>query len=471
MKSFIFIALVFVINLSANASYRGAQQIYQQGDIARYPQLVNELINEKMYFSATPFLKEYLATTTKPSEAALENILDNLITEVGIRQFEVLPVNVLEKSNAPTIRYILAKKFFRQGKYDQAIKYLEKPISESNAVKPFALLLEASILSVTGKGDKAVSLFRNCMEVSNSHLNREKDKERIWQLKINRDYCLVGIARTEFALKKHESANSSYLDLQKSSSIWPEILFEEAWNSFYLKDFNRTLGKLVTYKAPVFTYIFNPEIEVLKALSFMELCLWDDSKKVVEDFYNKYESQSEQYKKLISSMGKDYIKFYNLMKDRNDGRKNSLPLLQTALSAIAKDSAYRELLASYSEAHIEIEKVNSMESSKFKTILIENLKDSLNLQRDLIGGYAKAQLQVYGAQMNRAFEDMSYIKLEILSKRKTELYEQVSLRGERARGDFMYVKRTDKQYFWNFKGEFWADELGDYVFALRSECK
>jgi hypothetical protein len=112
-----------------------------------------------------------------------------------------------------------------------------------------------------------------------------------------------------------------------------------------------------------------------------------------------------------------------------------------------------------------------MESSKFKTILIENLKDSLNLQRDLIGGYAKAQLQVYGAQMNRAFEDMSYIKLEILSKRKTELYEQVSLRGERARGDFMYVKRTDKQYFWNFKGEFWADELGDYVFALRSECK
>jgi hypothetical protein len=170
-------------------------------------------------------------------------------------------------------------------------------------------------------------------------------------------------------------------------------------------------------------------------------------------------------------MGKDYIKFYNLMKDRNDGRKNSLPLLQTALSAIAKDSAYRELLASYSEAHIEIEKVNSMESSKFKTILIENLKDSLNLQRDLIGGYVKAQLQVYGAQMNRAFEDMSYIKLEILSKRKTELYEQVSLRGERARGDFMYVKRTDKQYFWNFKGEFWADELGDYVFALRSECK
>ena len=28
-----------------------------------------------------------------------------------------------------------------------------------------------------------------------------------------------------------------------------------------------------------------------------------------------------------------------------------------------------------------------------------------------------------------------------------------------------------KQYFWNFNGEFWADELGDHVFSLKSECK
>jgi hypothetical protein len=41
----------------------------------------------------------------------------------------------------------------------------------------------------------------------------------------------------------------------------------------------------------------------------------------------------------------------------------------------------------------------------------------------------------------------------------------------RARGDVAYLRRTDKQYFWTFNGEFWADELGDYVFSLKSECK
>lgn len=471
MKNIILFALTFGIAIKAQASFRDANSIYLSGDHNRYPQLVSELIEDKMYFSAIPFFKEYLSTTSKTNDAAVDQVLDKLVSEVGVRQFEVLPINILEKSSAPTIRYILAKKAFRQGKYDEALKHLERRIDDSNSVKPFSLLLKASALTVTNRGESAINLFKECVDVTNSHIRNTKDKERLWQLKINRDYCVVGIARTEFAMKKYESANLSYLDLQKSSSIWPEILFEEAWNSFYLKDFNRTLGKLVTYKAPVFHYIFNPEIEVLKALSYMELCLWDDSKNVVEKFYSKYEAENDNFSKTIKALGKDYSQFYLLMKEYTEGKSRGGALVNTALASIAKDPAYRELQSAYNDAHQEIEKLNSLESSKFKSILDANLKDSLTLQRDLIGGYIKGQLHLFLGQMLKAFEDMSYIKLEILSKRKTELYEQVSLRDNRARGDFMYVKRTDKQYFWNFNGEFWADELGDYVFALRSECK
>lgn len=471
MKNILLFALYLSFGTRVEASYHGASQIYNSGDRNHYPQLVSELIDEKMYFSAIPFVKEYLSTTSKPNDAVVDKILDKLVTEVGVRQFEVLPINILEKSSAPTIRYILAKKAFRQGKYEETLKHLEKRIDDSNSVKPFSLLLKASALSVINKGDSAIALFKECIDISNSHIRNTKDKERLWQLKINRDYCLVGIARTEFAMKKYESANLSYMDLQKSSSIWPEILFEEAWNSFYLKDFNRTLGKLVTYKAPVFHYIFNPEIEVLKALSYMELCLWDDSKSVVENFYTKYEIENENFTKGINVLGKNYSQFYLLMKEHKEGQVRGGILLNTALASIAKDPAYRELQTAYNDAQLEIEKLNSLEGSKFKSVLDANLKDSLSLQRDLIGGYIKGQLHLFSGQMIKAFEDMSYIKLEILSKRKTEIYDQVSLRDGRARGDFMYVKRTDKQYFWNFKGEFWADELGDYVFALRSECK
>jgi hypothetical protein len=64
---------------------------------------------------------------------------------------------------------------------------------------------------------------------------------------------------------------------------------------------------------------------------------------------------------------------------------------------------------------------------------------------------------------------MTYIKLEVLGRRKEQLY-FASNDVNRSRGDIRYLKRNDKQYFWTFNGEFWADELGDYVFSLKSEC-
>jgi hypothetical protein len=42
--------------------------------------------------------------------------------------------------------------------------------------------------------------------------------------------------------------------------------------------------------------------------------------------------------------------------------------------------------------------------------------------------------------------------------------------GQKKRGSLGRPSLKDNQYFWQFNGEFWADELGDYVFALRPEC-
>ena len=465
--------LMTTISTTTQASIQGAWKIYQSGNKNHYPQMVSELIEDKMYFSSIPFIKEYLVTTNKVHDPTFDKIVDQLITEVGIKQFELLPTNVLEKSGAATIRYVLARKAFRAGKYDQALKYLEKSIEEWNPVKPFALLLEGSIYSVSKREEQATRVFKECVDVSNDHIKKEKDLDRLRQLKISRDYCIVGIPRSQFAMQKYDLAYSSYLDLEKSSYIWPEILFEEAWNSFYLKDYNRTLGKLVTYKAPVFNYIFNPEIEVLKALSYMELCLWDDSRNTVEAFYTKYEKENETYKKYIDSLGKDFKLYYSLVKEHTQGKIKNNTILNTALSSIAKDPAYLELNASFNAGLEEVERMKAIGNEKMRAILSENLNESLNMQRNLIGSYIRSHLQLYAAQMVRAFEDMSYIKLEVLSKMKTDLYENVgAISGDpRSRGNYVHLIKTDKQYFWTFNGEFWADELGDYVFSLKSECR
>ncbi len=92
----------------------------------------------------------------------------------------------------------------------------------------------------------------------------------------------------------------------------------------------------------------------------------------------------------------------------------------------------------------------------------------MQAQKEILGAFVKSKLVGKYAELYHAFEGMSYIKLEVLEQRKARLYKFDD--KERGRGDVKYIERNEKQYFWNFNGEFWADELGDYVFALGSEC-
>ena len=64
---------------------------------------------------------------------------------------------------------------------------------------------------------------------------------------------------------------------------------------------------------------------------------------------------------------------------------------------------------------------------------------------------------------------MSFIKLEMISRAKEKLAFNRTPVAERFRGN-IEPERRDYQYYWSFNGEFWNDEIGDYVFGLESEC-
>lgn len=442
-----------------------------KGNTNSYPYIVSQMVGEGLYFASIPYIKEYLATQKKVQDNKIDDLIDTVVTQVGVRQFEVMPIAFLARSNAPTLRYIVAKKSFRAGNYDKAIATLKNGISDVHPVKPFALHIEAASLMLQGKNTQAVEAYRECIRNSNSQTSRTKDQNRLRQLEINRDNCTVGVARALFSDKKFEAANLAYLDLDKRSHVWPEILFEEAWNSFYMGDYNRTLGKLVTYKAPILDFAFNPEVDVLKALTYMELCLWSDANTTVESFYGQYEKDTANLISQLRSFGNDYKKFYMIAKDALENKSTNNKLLDRLLAGLARDPAYREIYDSFQAGRNELEIVNRLSNDRHKRVLIDNLKDSMLTQRNLVGAYVKTNLFNKLRAIRKTFEGMSYIRLEILSRRKEELYSTTQADSPRGRGDIAYLKRNEKQYFWSFNGEFWADELGDYVFALKSECR
>ena len=121
------------------------------------------------------------------------------------------------------------------------------------------------------------------------------------------------------------------------------------------------------------------------------------------------------------------------------------------------------------EALTEYNQLRKKSNSSINDHLLTNIKTIIDEIKTTMGAYVRSSLVSKYSELYSAFEGMSYIKLEVLAQRKERLYQTDEIEGKK-RGDVRYIERNDKQYFWTFNGEFWADELGDYVFALRSEC-
>jgi hypothetical protein len=200
------------------------------------------------------------------------------------------------------------------------------------------------------------------------------------------------------------------------------------------------------------------------------MCLYDDAKKTADGFYGDLMEPSRELRSFLNSRGKDYKYFYNLMADHEKGRTPPISLAPSLLKSIRKDGAYLEMKGALTSAIVEYNRLRKKGNSGFRSNLIKNIKVVLDEYRTVLGAFVRSGMVSKYAELYSAFQGMSYIKLEILALKKERLYQSDSPLTGNKRGDVKYIERNDKQYFWTFNGEFWADELGDYVFALRSEC-
>ncbi len=463
--------LLFIISTSSFAEDRPLRKAAinfgkGQPKMSELKDVVINAVKAGYYFAALPWAKEYIANRGQVTPA-LNRAIEEIIDYAGVKPFQVLEIDILRNSRSSSIYYVISKKYFARGKFAFAMKYLKK-IDPNSKVYPYASHMMATIHSIENRQELASQVFKDCIRYSDSLASEEKNKVKMKQLLMNRDYCIVGEARTQFARRAFAKADLAYLDVDKRSQVWPEILFEEAWNSYYLGNYNRTLGKLVTYKAPALNHFFKPESEVLVALSYLKLCLYADAKDTVDSFYDLYLKPARGLKKLLKARRR--YSYYSKLALDSENRKSDSGLLSRVVNSITMEQAYKEIKEGLRLAEDEMRKVNAIPgNSRFKRGMRNNLIEVINSQKIILGSYVRNRAIAKYAELYRAFKDMSYIKLEVLAQRKKALY-RTEKNFVRKRGDLKYIERNEKQYFWNFNGEFWADELGDYVFALASRC-
>ncbi|MBK25817.1 MAG: hypothetical protein CME70_17590 [Halobacteriovorax sp.] len=454
-----------------NTSVNRAEKIYfSKKNISNRSEAVTfELMRSKYYFSASIFAKERLIEDNPLSER-FEKALTTLVLKTGTSTFMPLNEEILGKHKSQTMSFILGVKHFHKKKYNSAVRALNN-VSRGHRFAPEKYMMLGSSLNFLSRYKEANSAYKNCMrtaEVSAAGASHKKLKR---YYDILAESCLIHMARMEYKRNDYKKAVQSYQDIPKTSYRWPSLLLEKAWGNYYLEDYNRTLGLLVTYKSPLLRSYFYPEAEVLTALSYFRLCLYDDALKTIEQYHEVYKSRSDQLKAILVKYKKSHTFFLKMMMQPIEKLEKKNPFIRNLMTQTRKKIKFNLDLANYKKVSNEYKYLKSKKQTPFIKKLREAVGRSKDWQTRHLNHYIKKEMFDFLNDVHRFSYEMFNIKLEIMFKKRDLLYKNKNLISDRGRGSLDNVKRTQKEHFYDFNGAFWADELGDYSFGLKSNCE
>ena len=162
-------------------------------------------------------------------------------------------------------------------------------------------------------------------------------------------------AHLEFSLNKRNMKNLLVTWKSKKKIIWPSYYLRKLGQVFISETIIEPLGSLLLIALLFLEHIFNPEVEILEALSMMELCRWDDVKKITEKFDDKYEQGFYLLKQFVKKFGKRLNKVGNLARKFGEGKTLNNEFLNRVLISVTRDLAFQRYFGNLKDIEGEIE--------------------------------------------------------------------------------------------------------------------
>lgn len=426
-------------------------------------------LEKKYYYSA---LNEFFFETyNKPITEKVVNQLEEILYFTGVEILEDYDEALLLKYPSSSIRFIVGRKYYQRGSTKTALKYLEN-IHPKHRYFPEAKMVEAQVYAKMGDKSKEESAVTRCVK-SASVLESEASNEKIARYyKMIEEVCYINAARNSFTRGEYSQALTNYEKIAKTSYKWPYVLLEKAWVHYQLKDFNRALGLLSTYKSPLLDSYFFPEAEYLSALAYFRLCLYDDSLVILNQYYQAYRPRFMELNSFLSKHKNSKSFFYEGLTSEEgfDAKNEFVKKITTRLKKQIRFSLDSNTIYKINK---ELNSIHATEPKQVQLELMPHLADVRDNIKSKINYNAKKDIFDFLQSVPFYSAELFKLNLEVVSRKRDLLYKNKELSKEevkRTRGEYSNVTRTSKEHFWRFEGEFWADELGDYSLGLKSNC-
>lgn len=442
--------------------------------------LARSLYDLEMYHSSQYYFIEVLKKG--PSNPYFKYALPKLVSIAKFtgdesdlaRIVAKIPPEEFPRSARNQLYYLLGVRLYEQDKLTEARKYFGQ-VSDKSDLFTRSKYFEGVIYNKQGKLKSAVRSFTDVAKTE-ATASTQQELEELDRL---RDLSLMNIARIYYSIENFKDANSYYAYVSRDSRYWPQSLFESAWANFMLSDLNLTLGQLLTLESPFYNKDeFVPEATVLRALTFFNLCEYDDVDRILLDF-------DARYRPMHAEM-KDFLKLYSTEEGRKladqaydryfDGKAADTSLPKSMFTRVLRDQELAGIVT-----HLEImdreETLIDAQKSQWKDGVGEQLHKVISEDRERLKRRAGLALLQEMVTMTTYLGDLltqaEIIRFEVIDAKRGILNYMMStpdLSDLSKDVDINYGTSANKIY-WPFNGEFWQDELGYYRYTEQGSCK
>lgn len=368
--------------------------------------------------------------------------------------------------------FLVGRQLYNDGDYPQALKLLGEIEQKSDLYVRARYIMGAThVASYDAK--KALGEFKRVLRV----LMAQRDEGKLTDE--DRDLLeksFLAMARVFYSAGEYNKAIKYYSRIPRSSKLWPLALFESSWAYFQLDLFNKALGNLHTLNSPFFSDAYFPEAPILSAVLFFYNCRYPRVRYALEEFDFSYAPLKDELDGVLKKY-EDSSAMYAWMQKLRGGEAEEDEKLTRILAASLGDQELLRKIKLVEAIEKESKKLDTLSGTwKGSPLGTQVLQDTAVAQEFAVtgaGDLAKQRLERVKRELEDYIVNRERILFEISRAEKGEIDADMKagMVVERNVKDVAKIDVTDEQLYWTFDGEYWRDELGFYLFDVKTECK
>ena len=461
--------------LHDTARYYYAESLFRMGLYQASEYQLAEILFEgsESHYFVSSLLKLLAVTYKTEDEKVLIAVLSNI-------DYEALP-----KKFANELTYYLGKINFYNGQDEQALKMFSQ-VKDYSSFYPKAKYFIGVIQVRQQMFAEAMKSFTEIKEMPNDkYIGTDiKKLKGMAELALGELYYAAAW-QSKDKLAMFNTALNYFSNVGRDNAQWFESLFARTWTSLMISRFDSTLGTVVTLRSPFFTDIYFPEVNVVEAVTYYNLCQYDEVNNVIDYFFSVYPDYQKKMATWLENVstktGLDiYRELLVMYKQAQAGENTDLPeaVLRTILTENLFTKKYNHIKEIEKELAIVENSPESFRNSVVAQDVSKRMMYQLTTLRNEAGVWLVQRVQYLNNELGQLIADMRAIRFEMTDSMKSA-YEKEELYGKEVKEDDETVQKKSEMnpsvpqnsYYYPFDGEYWEDELGYYFFNVDNLCK